>query len=124
MSGVYGFHGNLILSALEEFGDVEDLRPFPSIPLAVAFAGLLLALWPDQSTVGSLSGALFMVAAGLGWVAGRPRLRRTKFVFGDAFVDRSLLDELVAAGLLGWFEFVSKGRQSAYFLAWIMATGR
>ena len=28
----------------------------------------------------------------LGWVAGRPRLRRLKFVFGDAFVDRSLLD--------------------------------
>jgi pimeloyl-ACP methyl ester carboxylesterase len=30
--------------------------------------------------------------AGFGWVAGRPRLRRTKFVLGDAFADRSLLD--------------------------------
>lgn len=27
-----------------------------------------------------------------GWVAGQPRLRRTKFVLGDAFADRSLLD--------------------------------
>ncbi|MEM7326110.1 MAG: alpha/beta fold hydrolase [Actinomycetota bacterium] len=32
------------------------------------------------------------LAAGLGWVCGQPWLRRTKFVFGDAFVDRSLLD--------------------------------
>lgn len=32
------------------------------------------------------------LAAGLGWVAGKPRLRRSKFVFGDAFADRSLLD--------------------------------
>lgn len=30
--------------------------------------------------------------AGLGWVAGRPRMRRNKLVLGDAFVDRSLLD--------------------------------
>ncbi len=28
----------------------------------------------------------------LGWVAGRPRLRRQKLVLGDAFADRSLLD--------------------------------
>ncbi len=32
------------------------------------------------------------LAHGLGWIAGQPRLRRTKFVFGDAFADRSLLD--------------------------------
>jgi haloalkane dehalogenase len=31
-------------------------------------------------------------AAGLGWVAGRPRLRRNQFVLGAAFADRSLLD--------------------------------
>ena len=30
--------------------------------------------------------------AGLGWVAGRRRLRRNRFVLGDAFADRSLLD--------------------------------
>lgn len=30
--------------------------------------------------------------AGLGWIAGRPRLRRARLVFGDAFADRSLLD--------------------------------
>ena len=30
--------------------------------------------------------------AGLGWLAGRPRLRRSRLVLGDAFVDRSLLD--------------------------------
>ena len=29
---------------------------------------------------------------GLGWIAGRPRLRRNGFVLGDAFADRSLLD--------------------------------
>lgn len=30
--------------------------------------------------------------AALGWLAGRPRLRRNKFVLGDAFADSSLLD--------------------------------
>jgi pimeloyl-ACP methyl ester carboxylesterase len=30
--------------------------------------------------------------SGLGWVAGRRRLRRNGFVLGDAFADRSLLD--------------------------------
>ncbi len=30
--------------------------------------------------------------AGLGWVAGAPRVRRLRLVFGDAFADRSLLD--------------------------------
>ncbi len=30
--------------------------------------------------------------AGLGWVAGRRRLRRNRFVLGDAFADSSLLD--------------------------------
>ena len=32
------------------------------------------------------------LAAGLGWVAGKRRIRRNGFVLGDAFVDRSLLD--------------------------------
>jgi len=31
------------------------------------------------------------LSAGLGWVAGTPRLVRSKAVFGDAFADRSLL---------------------------------
>jgi haloalkane dehalogenase len=31
------------------------------------------------------------LAAGLGWVAGKPRIVRSKAVFGDAFIDRSLL---------------------------------
>ena len=30
--------------------------------------------------------------AALGWLAGRPRLRRNRLVLGDAFADRSLLD--------------------------------
>jgi haloalkane dehalogenase len=30
--------------------------------------------------------------AGLGWVAGRPRLRRNRFLLGGAFADTSLLD--------------------------------
>jgi pimeloyl-ACP methyl ester carboxylesterase len=32
------------------------------------------------------------VGAGLGWVAGQPRLRRIGFVLGDAFADASRLD--------------------------------
>ena len=32
------------------------------------------------------------ISAGLGWVAGQPKIRSAKFVFGDAFADRSLLD--------------------------------
>ncbi len=32
------------------------------------------------------------VGRGLGWIAGQSRLRQSKFVFGDSFVDRSLLD--------------------------------
>jgi drug/metabolite transporter (DMT)-like permease len=35
----------------------------------VAFAGLVLALWPTGGAGGALSGALFMVAAGVGWAA-------------------------------------------------------
>jgi pimeloyl-ACP methyl ester carboxylesterase len=31
------------------------------------------------------------LSAGLGWVAGKPRIVRSKAVFGDAFADRSLL---------------------------------
>lgn len=30
--------------------------------------------------------------AGLGWISGKPRVRRMRLVFGDAFADRSLLD--------------------------------
>lgn len=30
--------------------------------------------------------------AAFGWVAGRPRLRRNKFILGDVFADRSLLE--------------------------------
>ena len=32
------------------------------------------------------------IGAGLGWVAGQPRIRRNRFVFGGAFADRTLLD--------------------------------
>ncbi len=32
------------------------------------------------------------LGAGLGWVSGHPRIRRSKAVFGDAFADRSLLE--------------------------------
>ena len=32
------------------------------------------------------------LAPALGWVAGRPRVRRNEFAFGGAFADRSLLD--------------------------------
>lgn len=36
---------------------------------AVAFAGLLLALWPNDGAHADLSGTAFMVVAGLGWAA-------------------------------------------------------
>jgi pimeloyl-ACP methyl ester carboxylesterase len=32
------------------------------------------------------------LGAGLGWIAGSPRIRRSRAVFGDAFADRSVLD--------------------------------
>lgn len=32
------------------------------------------------------------LSAGLGWIAGQPRIRRSRIVFGDAFADRTLLD--------------------------------
>ena len=32
------------------------------------------------------------VGGALGWIAGQPRLRRSQLVFGDSFVDSSLLD--------------------------------
>ena len=32
------------------------------------------------------------VGRGLGWIAGQPRIRRSRFVFGDIFVDPSLID--------------------------------
>lgn len=32
------------------------------------------------------------VGGALGWIAGQPRLRRSQLVFGDSFVDASLLD--------------------------------
>lgn len=37
------------------------------------------------------------LSAGLGWAAGKPRVRRNRLVFGDAFADRSLLDGEFAA---------------------------
>ncbi|KIC50368.1 DMT family transporter [Tateyamaria sp. ANG-S1] len=36
---------------------------------SIAFAGLLIALWPDESGGGDLVGATLMVIAGLGWAA-------------------------------------------------------
>jgi pimeloyl-ACP methyl ester carboxylesterase len=32
------------------------------------------------------------IGRGLGWIAGQPRIRRSRFVFGDIFVDPSLID--------------------------------
>ena len=42
---------------------------FQIIGAAVAFAGLALALWPEEGRLGAGSGAVFMFAAGLGWAA-------------------------------------------------------
>ncbi|MEM9578690.1 MAG: DMT family transporter [Pseudomonadota bacterium] len=51
------------------FSALIGLRPGPRqlAGAAIAFLGLMIALWPDQSAGHSVSGALFMVVAGLGW---------------------------------------------------------
>lgn len=46
--------------------------------------------WRFRSFLGSRR--LPGLSAGLGWIAGRPKIRASKLVFGDAFADRSLLD--------------------------------
>jgi len=46
--------------------------------------------WRFRSFVGARHLPGF--AAGLGWVAGKPRVRRSRLVLGDAFADASLLD--------------------------------
>ncbi len=46
--------------------------------------------WRFRSFVGARN--LPGLSSALGWVAGHPRIRRSKAVFGDAFADRSLLD--------------------------------
>lgn len=69
------------LGALILFGTVQialfaqsaafGVRPtaLQNIGAVVAFAGLVLALWPDQGFSGSLFATFSMVAAGLGWGA-------------------------------------------------------
>ncbi|MFT6675401.1 MAG: drug/metabolite transporter (DMT)-like permease [Sulfitobacter sp.] len=39
------------------------------IGASIAFGGLLIALWPDANSSGTLFGAVLMVFAGLGWAA-------------------------------------------------------
>jgi haloalkane dehalogenase len=52
------------------------------------------------------------IGSTLGWLAGRPRLRRQKLVLGDAFADRSQLDgEFDEFFLAPWH--ASSGRQAA-----------
>lgn len=67
------------LGALILFGTVQitmfgwsalrGVAPSPRQMLgaSVAFAGLLLALWPSEGGAGDLTGAMLMVIAGLGW---------------------------------------------------------
>jgi drug/metabolite transporter (DMT)-like permease len=57
-------------------GDTPSQRQI--IGAAVAFGGLLLAFWPQSDAVGSLSGAVFMVLAGLGWAAYTVAGRRAR----------------------------------------------
>ncbi len=57
-------------------GDTPSQRQI--IGAAVAFGGLLLAFWPQSDGVGSMSGAVFMVLAGLGWAAYTVAGRRAR----------------------------------------------
>jgi pimeloyl-ACP methyl ester carboxylesterase len=53
------------------------------------------------------------LSAGLGWVAGKPRLVRSKAVFGDAFVDRSLLGGEFAEFFLAPLHEIPARREAA-----------
>ena len=55
-------------------------------------SAILLVIW--LLLVNELSVGHLLLGAVLGWAAGKPRLRRNKFVLGDAFADPSLLDRL------------------------------
>lgn len=78
---------------------------------AVAFAGLVLALWPSGGAMGAVTGALFMVAAGLGWaaytVAGRGALdpiavTATHFLLCLPLLGVLLLGPVPSVTLSGW----------------------
>jgi pimeloyl-ACP methyl ester carboxylesterase len=53
------------------------------------------------------------LSAGLGWVAGKPRLVRSKAVFGDAFADRSLLGGEFAEFFLAPLHEIPARREAA-----------
>jgi pimeloyl-ACP methyl ester carboxylesterase len=53
------------------------------------------------------------LSAGLGWVAGKPRLVRSKAVFGDAFADRSLLGGEFAEFFLAPLHEIRARREAA-----------
>lgn len=53
------------------------------------------------------------LSAGLGWVAGKPRLVRSKAVFGDAFADRSMLGGEFAEFFLAPLHEIPARREAA-----------
>jgi haloalkane dehalogenase len=53
------------------------------------------------------------LSAGLGWVAGKPRIVRSKAVFGDAFADRSLLGGEFAEFFLAPLHEIPARREAA-----------
>lgn len=78
---------------------------------AMAFAGLLLALWPEDGTFGPLSGAGAMLMAGLGWagytLAGRGArdpitVTATHFMLCLPFVALLLLRSGLSMDGTGW----------------------
>lgn len=84
---------------------------FQIVGASVAFAGLLIALWPDGSRMGGASGALFMFAAGLGWaaytLAGRgardaTAVTASHFVLCTPFLSILLIQPGLSLTPVGW----------------------
>ncbi len=86
---------------------------------AVAFLGLLLALWPDGGAFGSAMGAVFMLLAGIGWaaytIAGRGAqdpvsATATHFLLSMPFLAVLLLQPGLTMTPIGWgLAFLSGG---------------
>ena len=81
------------------------------IGAGVAFLGLLVALWPEGEAAGSVLGALFKLAAGIGWaaytLAGRGAenpvaVTATHFLLSLPFLAVLLLQPGLTIQPLGW----------------------
>lgn len=101
------------LGALIQFGSVQmgmfvwsalrDVAPTPRQMLgaAIAFVGLMIALWPENSGVTQPAGPLFMIFAGLGWAAYSLVGRKTTAPLNATAANFILATPVVALTLIG-----------------------